>query len=273
MKMTKSDYSFFDTDLILFLLSPDPPVRNAAQLELKKSKPTAMSAFSLVELKGNYISNLILLRRKISDSDTFGEAYSRIQNTGGRKATLMLSILVSWLGGTDYSINPWTEARNNLTAILDSQIKLSWEEFKNDTDKIFNDFHCTRATEEPIVKRGVWSARIPRCRKNNTKCTIVKFMSRYKRELANLVQELTKLERADTTKELERIKNIAKICLEKKSSPWQDNICRQVGDLLIGLQSKEGGELISSNFREHSKLHGPLGYSFREFPIVKIRSI
>ena len=57
--MKLDDHTFFDTDLFIHLLSPDPSLSKAAKKEFIQSKPTAMCAFSLVELKGNYIASLI----------------------------------------------------------------------------------------------------------------------------------------------------------------------------------------------------------------------
>jgi hypothetical protein len=270
--MTTPEYSFFDTDMHLYRLSADPAVQKAASLEFNSCNLSAMSAFSMVELKGNYISCLILMRRKISDSESLNEAYSRIQNTGGRKVALMLTQLFLWLGGLEFPVNPWRKAQNYLLSLLDAQIMLIWDAFKKSVDDLFNDFDCTRAQEEPQIERGVWSARIPRCKESNTKCTIVKFMRYYDKQLVNLVQMLSGLNSDVKTKELERIQEVINKCLDKNAFPWKGNTCRKVGDLLIGLQSISGKELVSSNFKEHRQLQGPLGYTFREFPISQIRS-
>ncbi|MCK4786993.1 MAG: hypothetical protein KAV87_24760, partial [Desulfobacteraceae bacterium] len=185
--MTIQDHTFFDTDLQIHRLSPDLAVRRAAQTEFEKSRPSAMSAFSLVELKGNYIQSLILLRRKVADSDTFERAGARILNSGGRRAKLMFAQLISWLGGTDFPINPWAEARRILLTHLDAQIEASWEEFQKSVDKVVDDFHCSRAAEAPQDNGGKWTATIPVCRQNNTRCSIVRFMRQYNEELRRLI--------------------------------------------------------------------------------------
>jgi hypothetical protein len=270
--MTFQNHNFLDTDLQIHRLSPDEKVQEAALLVFNTEKPTAMSAFSLVELKGNYISSFILLRRKISDSDSLREAYSRIQNSGGRKPSLMLAQLFLWLGGIDYPVNPWNEARHELLTHIDAQIVASWEGFKSSVDMIIDDFDCTRASEEPQDDGDRWRAPIAQCRRENTKCTIVPFMRKFYEQLNNLASILSALDSSQITDELNRINRVIKQTLKNDEFPWEGVTCRQVGDLLIGLQSKAGKKLISSNYREHSHMCKPLGYEFQNFPISEIRS-
>jgi len=77
----------------------------------------------------------------------------------------------------------------------------------------------------------------------------------------------------ELTTELSKIRDILEETISDDGRfPWIGYNCRRVGDLLIGLQSKSGRELLSSNYKEHGVLCGPLGYSFREFPVAAIRS-
>ena len=267
-----TDYTFIDTDIQIHAICPDPPVRDAIEDELKKSRPIAMSEFSLVELKGNYIQNLILLRRKVSNSDSFELAYSRIQNTGGRRASLMLSQLIKWLGGVTFPINPWSKAQNILLAYLDAQILASWKKFQTVPDKIFRDFRCTRAKENPEHIRENWYATIHKCNLSNTKCKINEFLLHFKSELQTLVKYLKNIDDHENTNELIKILNIASDILQDEEYTFTGHKCRQIGDLLIGLQSKSGIELLSSNYKEHGHLHKPLAYNYRQFPIAAIRS-
>ena len=128
--------TFFDTDMHIHKLSSDLPVRERAEKEFLDNKPSAMSEFSIVEFKGNYIACLILLRRKVNNSDSFESACSRIQNSGGRKAVLMLAQLVKWVGGINFPVKQWNKAQNILLTYLDSQIEIVWEIFLNSVDNI-----------------------------------------------------------------------------------------------------------------------------------------
>jgi len=269
--MSDNSYTFLDTDLHIHRLDFDPPVRAAATAIFENDRPTAISAFSLVELKGNYIQDLILLRRKISDSDSFETAVARIRNAGGRRCFLMLAQFINSLGGVNYPINPWLEARRQILAYLDGQITASWEEFRGGIDRVFDDFRCTRATEPPTDDAGTWSATVPHCNASNTKCSIVDFMRQHAADLEHLVQVLTTLDPTIMTEELRRIAKVAEQTITR-SYPWEGTTCRNVGDLLIALQSKSGKVLVSSNYKEHTQMSVPLGYGFREFAISKIRS-
>lgn len=253
-------------------LSPDPRVSKAAKAEFENSLPTAMSAFSLVELKGNYISYLVLLRRKVAASNSFNEAYARAQNSGERRALLMISQLVKCLDGfINFQTMPWNEIRNILLTHLDAQIAASWEEFQRSVSYLADDFHCNRATEAPQNNMGNWNVSIPKCSKNNTKCKIIQFMRQFNEELKLLIDTFNALNPNFKTKELDKIQKIANQTIFDQF-PWEGNTCRNVADLLIGLQSKSGLELVSSNYKEHLHMHKPLGYKFREFPIAQIRS-
>ncbi|MCD4691845.1 MAG: hypothetical protein K8R79_02930 [Calditrichales bacterium] len=270
--MSIMNATFFDTDMYIHKLSSDQPVRECAEKEFLENKPSAMSEFSIVEFKGNYIACLILLRRKINDSDSLESASSRIQNSGGRKANLMLAQLFKWLGGTNFPINPWDKAQNILLTYLDSQIQIVWEMFLKSVDKIEKQFNCTRAKEEPQDNNGKWSATIPKCRESNTNCKIHKFIISFSKEIENLNINLNNIPHEKKTKELEKIHEVTKKIIEKKMFPWIGSTCRQVGDLLIGLESKFGVGLLSSNYREHSILSESLGYTFKHFEVSKIRS-
>ena len=264
--------TFFDTDMYIHKLSPDQPVREGAEKEFLANKPSAMSEFSIVEFKGNYIACLILLRRKIDDSDSLESAYSRVQNSGGRKAKLMLAQLFKWLGGIDFPVNPWDKAQNILLTYLDSQIEIVWESFLRSVDKIEKQFNCTRAKEEPQDNNGKWVATIPKCQTNNTKCKINKFIISFIKEIENLKFDLDTMPLEHKTNELEKIHGVLREIIHKQKFQWQGAACRQIGDLLIGLESKFGTGLISSNYREHSILSKPLGYIFKHFNISQIRS-
>jgi len=270
VKMT--DYTFIDTDIQIHGLSPDPPVRAAVEHELNSSKPIAMSEFSLVELKGNYIQDLVLLRRKVCDSTSLELAFSRVQNTGGRRAALMLAQLIKWLGGSAFPVNPWAKARSLLLTHLDAQVLACWKEFQRKTDKVFADFECARAKEGPLHIREGWHVAIPKCSPQNSKCKINEFMMKFSSEIQALASYIDSLDAKDCTNELLVISNIIKKTLRDGVFHIEGQACRKIGDLLIGLQSKSGKELLSSNYKEHSQLHKPLSYNFRQFPIANIRS-
>lgn len=264
--------TFFDTDMYIHKLSPDQPVREDAEKAFLANKPSAMSEFSIVEFKGNYIACLILLRRKIDDSDSFESAFSRVQNSGGRKAKLMLAQFIKWLGGIDFPVKPWDKAQKILLTYLDGQIEIVWESFFRSVDRIERQFNCTRAKEEPQDNNGKWIATIPKCQTNNTKCKINKFIISFLKEIESLKFNLDILPLEQKTNELEKIHNVLKEIIEKQKLQWQGSVCRQIGDLLIGLESKSGAGLISSNYREHSILSKPLGYTFKHFNVSQIRS-
>ena len=54
--------TLFDTDMHIHRLSIDKPVRENAKIEFLNNRPTAISEFTIVEFKGNYIACLILLK-------------------------------------------------------------------------------------------------------------------------------------------------------------------------------------------------------------------
>ncbi|MBI4632266.1 MAG: hypothetical protein HY742_00010 [Deltaproteobacteria bacterium] len=141
----------------------------------------------------------------------------------------------------------------------------------NSIDRIYDDFNCSRATEYPDDDGEKWNVAIPSCNKDNTTCKITEFMGSFHTNLKMLVDELNNLNPSLMTKELYRIRKVAEQTINNQF-PWEGKTCRQVGDLLIGLQSKVGQKLISSNYKEHSQICVPLEYVFQEFPVAKIRS-
>jgi hypothetical protein len=264
------DYSLFDTDMFHFRLSPHPELNKAARQAFDDTARCAMSSFSLVELKGSYIANLILLYKKVHDSDSLGQTYARIDRSGGRKSKVMFAQLISWLGGIEFAPNPWEEARSELLTHISAQISNSWEAFKDAVDVVLDDINCNRAAEPPTESGTAWRATIVKCRESNTNCNILNFLNKYSDALIKLIGVLNELDGEDKTQELHRIKGVADTIIRtNKKFQWQNGTCRRVGDLIIGLQSKIGKELISSNIKEHAHLHEPLGYDFKRFDVKK----
>jgi hypothetical protein len=270
MKTDLKGFTFFDTDMHLHKISTDYYVKNKAKELFNDNIPTASSEFSLVELKGNYIGCLILLRRKINDSESLSMAFTRVDNTGGRRAKMMLTHLIRWIDEI-WSLKSWDEAKRLLITYLDSQIAASWEMFKNQVDFISDDLNCTRAKEEPEDNNGNWSATIHRCKKGNTNCNIDKFFQKHKTELVNLNEEFKLLDVSNRTPEIYKIQNIAENILKKGHFNWEGSSCRKIGDLIIALNSKSGKKLITSNYKEHSFLSKALNYQCEIFKIAEIR--
>jgi hypothetical protein len=259
-----------DTDIQIHSLIGDANVSKAADTFKKDHQPCALSAFSLVEFKGNCIQDLILLARKVKDSATMSEAFSRVLATGGRKTARMLAFLVKQIE-IDFPITSWKRLQGHLLTNLDSQIFIIWKKITEDVDEIRNEFQCQRAFEAPYAKDSIIYASIPLCAPSNTSCLIDEFMLKNKEILAVLKSGLELLSPGDITKELDTILSLVSDFLGKGTFPWHGRTCRKIGDLLIALQSKNCIGLISSNKKEHSVMNKYLGYSFKEFPVSSYR--
>jgi hypothetical protein len=261
----------FDTDMLLHSLSLDVAVRGSVENTRAESAPIAVSAFSQVELKGNYIQDLLLLRRKINDSDSLPNCVARIIATGGRRLARMFAQLAQLQSEADLSPGNWSTLKNKLVLLLDGQVPIVWNSVATSLGRIIDDFECDRAAEPPQVVGRDWTAIIPRCTVNNTTCSIVAFFDKHAKSLEKLDEALESLGVAKTA-ELERIHSVVKSTRLSGRYPWEGRTCRRIGDLLIGLQSKAGKGLISSNKAEHMAISEGAEYEFREFPIAKIRS-
>ena len=266
----KSKYTFFDTDMKYHLDSPDENVANKAEFYYKKHAPTAMSSFSLLEYKGRFLSDLGLLRRKINDSHSLKEVFIRIDNSNIRPAKVMFMQLLNLLEQRDWKIEPWENTRQELLVHIDAKMAVAWLDINNSVDMLFDELECTRAQEEPCIESGRWNTRIPRCTGDNRHCRIASFLIDYVEQLTNLLDSLIKTDHGDLTNELRRfIKYIEKAV--GRESPWEIMQCRQIGDLLIGLQCIDSKGLVSSNYKEHEHLSKGLGYSFHKFPLADSR--
>jgi hypothetical protein len=261
----------FDTDMLLHSLSLDVAVRGAVENTRAESAPIAVSAFSQVELKGNYIQDLLLLRRKINDSDSLPNCVARIIATGGRRLARMFAQLTHLMSEADLAPGNWSALKYKLVPILDGQVPIVWDSVATSLGEIVDDFECDRAAEPPQVVGQDWTAIIPECAVDNTTCSIVAFFDMHAKTLEKLDEALESLGAAKTA-ELERIHSVIKSTRLGGRYPWEGRTCRRIADLLIGLQSKAGKGLISSNRAEHTALSEGAGYEFREFPIAKIRT-
>jgi hypothetical protein len=260
----------FDTDMLLHSMSLDVAIREAVENTRAQNAPVAVSAFSQVELKGNYIQDLLLLRRKINDSDSLPDCAARIQATGGRRLARMFAQLIRLMAEADASPGNWNALKSKLVTLLDGQVPVAWDIVASSLGEIVNDFECNRAEEPPQVVGQGWTAVIPECTARNTTCSIVAFFQTHSTSLEKL-EEVLKTLGAAKTAELERIQTVVTTTRSNGRFPWEGRTCRRVGDLLIGLHSKAGNGLISSNKAEHTTLSRGAGYEFREFPIAEIR--
>lgn len=264
-----------DTDMFFHRVAPDSNVSAAAKKICQDNSPIAISEFTKVELKGNRIRYLCLLRRKIDSSGTYNDAVAKIQNSGGGPSIRqVIGLFVEFLmliGRADKKPEPWNELKGLLLTHIDSEIFVTWNSLTSDVDKVINEFNCTRAAEQPAVINGQWSITIPNCTKSNTTCTISDYMKNKLTTLKNLEAHLSNLPPSRITKELSNILEVLRETIRTGEFPWQGTTCRRVGDLLIGLQAKSEGGLITANQREHSELHGPVGYHLKLFPLAQIR--
>ena len=261
----------FDTDMLLHSLSLDDAVRAEVENTREGSAPIAVSAFSQVELKGNYIQDLLLLRRKIDDSDSQPNCVARIIATGGRRLARMFAQLAQLQSEADLAPGNWSTLKCMLVVLLDGQVPIVWNSVATSLGQIVDDFECDRAAEPPQVVGQDWTAIIPKCAVYNTTCSIVAFFDTHAKSLEKLDEVLESLGAAKTA-ELERIHSVIKSTRLSGRYPWEGKTCRRIADLLIGLQSKAGKGLISSNKAEHTALSEGADYEFREFPIAKIRA-
>lgn len=264
-----SETSLVDTDMQLHRKLGDPAVRNASESFCQERAPLAACEFSLVEFKGSYIQDLILLRSKISRSDSIGETMHRILNSSDRKRCRMLAHFAEVVE-IDFS-DEWSSVKNRLITALDGQIAVAWESFSSGLEEVTRSFRCTRATEPPQAGKKGWECVIPKCLPRNTSCTIADFMASQGRLLEELQAKLEALRAEDRTAELSRIQSVVTKTLARKSYDWRGTTCRSIGDLLIALQSLNHRMLITSNAREHLVLSSTLGNTVEFFSVGKYR--
>lgn len=263
-------HTFFDTDLFFHRISNDPKVVAAAGDEFSKTRPSAISAFTILEFKGAYVQKLGLLREKVSRSDSLREASARTENSGGRGVKLMLALLLKYLDVGGFDIRPWEEARRQLLVHIDAEIYASYRSIASSVDKVFDDFQCSRSQEPPLFSNTKWKLQISNCTSDAIPCHVQQFLKQYEAELISLIQAIDSLTDDESSRELKNIKDIA-FTIIHSSFYCSSKTCRKIGDLLIGLQSKVGYELLTSNFREHDPMHFPLKYRLRIFPLAALR--
>ena len=261
-----ADAWLFDTDMQIHRLGLDAQVRAAVAKKRAERAPVAVSAYSLLEFKGNYIACLILLRRKVVDSSNLKQVFGRVQATGGRKAALMIAQLVHTLADLNVTFQAvWAPAQGLMVTHIDAEIASTWQWFKSSVDTFVDDLNCTRAAEAPFVKRGDWINDRPDCHKDNTNCRVVQLMRDNEARLRSVVAALKGLQ--PRTKELDKILSVLERTLVKMEFPWEGTTCKSVGDLLIGLHAPPRQGLATSNRAEHALMAAPMGYAVDILPI------
>ena len=184
----------------------------------------------------------------------------------------MLGMLVKQLDVEGFSVNPWKPAQQEILTHLDTQLEITWAEFEDMIDIICDDFNCTRFKEIPEQRlNGEWVLTIHKCTRQNTTCKISEFMADHKEQLKPLLNHIDSLDKGDRTAEIDKIRSCLSKFFKKGRFEWEGTVCSGIGDLLIGMQSLRGKELLSSNKKEHTHLSKGLGYTYREFPVAEIR--
>lgn len=259
----------FDTDMLIHRNDLDGAVASGARAIEAELGPVSIAGFSKVEFKGNEVQSLVLLRNKVKGSDDFSSAVSRIRNTGGRKAALMLSEFLRFLGGTSLAVNPWPPLQSKLLVVIEGQILALWHEISSfDT---FDGLNCTRAKEKPrLTLTGECDVQIPKCTKTNVSCDIDGFLDSHRVRLESLRQHLRTMPTDLLTDELERVGKAIDEALAGGLA-WGGSRCRSIGDLLIGLEATKAKGLVTSNYKEHTQLSAALGYRLKLFPIADVR--
>ena len=181
----------------------------------------------------------------------------------------MFAQLMQLMAQADLAPGKWNTLKSKLVTLLDGQVPVIWDTVASRLGEIVDDFECDRAAESPQPVGQGWSATIPACTTHNTVCSISAFFDSHAKSLET-IDRVLELLGTKKTAELQRIHEVIKTTRLSGRFPWEGRTCRRVGDLLIGLQSKAGKGLISSNKAEHTSLSAA-GYEFREFPIAAVR--
>ncbi len=263
-----------DTDILIHLRVADSAVVRAAETAIAQSPHSCHAGFSLVELKGNYISYLILLADKVAKSGSLRDAAARANNSGGRRARLMFAQLMRHLDllSGNGPLPNWPQLQSLLLTHLDSEIVIAWATLTHLCSERIDALHCTRATEAPVYRNGGWTARIPRCTRANTTCSIDQVFQRHRSRLQDLLTMYGTADGAARSDELSRHVAAAREYIRTNNVPWEGTFCRSIGDLLVALETcGANAELLSSNHREHRFLSRALGYTYIQFPYAAIR--
>lgn len=267
-----ADAWLLDTDIQIHRLGIDAGLRAAAEEKRQTRRPVAVSAYSLLEFKGNYVADLILLRRKVVDSGDVKQVFARVNASGGRRCTLMLAQLVKMLADAGFAFDgPWGPVQGRILTLLDAEVVQSWAWFRASVDRFVDDLDCTRAGEAPRMERGHWVSQRPDCIRENTKCRVRQLMKDNEARLRALVSALRSSQ--SSTEELEKIATVLERTLVTMEFPWQGRTCQGVGDLLIALHAPPRQGLVTSNRAEHEVMARALGYALDCLPVGGTRLV
>lgn len=263
MTTASPDAWLLDTDIQIHRLAIDSGLRTAAEAKRVARTPVAVTAYSLLEFKGNYIADLILLQRKVKDSADIEEVFARVAASGNRKHALMVAQLVKLARAIGFNfaapVSDWPQAQGAMLTLIDGEITSVWHWFKSSVDRFVDDLDCTRATEHPFQDRGGWVNERPHCTTKNTKCRIVQLFKDNDVALRALLAALKSA--GAITKELTDIVEVLEAAAKLGSVQWEGRTCRAIGDLLIGLHAPPRQGLVTSNSAEHSSIAPALQYN------------
>jgi hypothetical protein len=238
-----------------------------AQVVEKKLKEfgfKSTSSYAKLEFKRAWIQRLSYLYFASQNVNRLDELIDYINDRLGsnsrhrRRLSTCLQAIVSFLSKMNESLSPSAQLIR-LRSHIKNAILGAYTWWESSVTHEYNGTNCTRATEQPRqLSSGKIDVSIPRCRRDNVKCTIHRFFDKNTTKF-EAIKSAIAVRGDDASKELQEAK---KIIEKAKSDPehlCDDRNCSKLSDALIAIDGLDMDYFAANNDKEWLLLSEVLG--------------
>lgn len=256
----RSDRIFVDTSVIIArLLHPE---QTRARINKRLQESQVFSSLGVrAEFKRRVLREALYLMKQIANRSTLAEVIRHVTQALGhpgqnRKRNICLLTLAGLFEKT-IACNTEDDRKERALRLLKNLVLFGLDDFERQLSKLLKSSGCSagisRITEQKEFTRYDFD---PQDCKSCNSCGVAHFFELNKDKLTAIAEYLRTIE--SLTEELKRIQKILDEYLADPATLSKVNVCKEVGDLLIAIESSEIENFYTMNYKESQHLARPL---------------
>ena len=225
---------------------------------------SATSSFALLEFKGSWLQDLVLLHRYASESETLADVQDKVNKLASvRQSYRRVQRLLAQIAGFLRLEDPNTTlavAVVKLRAHLATSISGSWQRWNRSVTHHFDGTGCVRAKEALVRSQanGRFDVCVPDCKPGKVECQIEQFFAQHMCMFRRIAEAIEKLGQSASA-ELKAARGFIRQAEKKPDVLHDSRICRKIGDILIAVDGERMGTFIANNDNEWVPIARALG--------------
>lgn len=224
----------------------------------------SISTYAKLEFKRAWLQRLLYLYSASQNVNRLDELIGYINDRLGshpiqrRRLNTCFQAIESFLSKINEALSPTAQVIRLRSHIRNAIIgAYTW--WDSSVTHEYNGTGCARAAEQPTqLSGGKIDVSVPRCSRNNIKCTIHQFFEQNKRHFIVVRLAIKELGN-NASEELQQAKEIIEDAEKNPDSLCDDGVCRRLGDVLIAVDGLNMDCFAANNDKEWVILAEVLG--------------